>query len=97
MGRAVIPIKRPRLVEEKEDESPRKDESSKKDELSKKSESSKKDKKETSSDKGNIKQMEYLLKELNKDIYLCIAKKSKSRELSSSKGKKPSSTGSGNI
>jgi hypothetical protein len=59
MGRAVIPFKRPRLVEEKEDESPRKDESSKKDEPSKKNESSKK---ETSSDKGNIKQMEYLLK-----------------------------------
>ncbi len=55
MGRAVIPFKRPRLVEEKEDESPRKDESSKKDEPSKKSESSKKDKKETSSDKGNVK------------------------------------------
>ena len=56
MGRAVVPFKRPRLVEEKEDESPRKDESSKK------NESSKKDKKETSSDKGNIKQMKYLLK-----------------------------------
>ena len=62
MGRAVIPFKRPRLVEEKEDESPRKDESSKKDEPSKKSESSKKDKKETSSDKGNIKQKIYRLK-----------------------------------
>jgi hypothetical protein len=29
MGRAVVPFKRLRLVEEKEDESPRKDESSK--------------------------------------------------------------------
>ena len=57
MGRAVIPFKRPRLVEEKEDESPRKDESSKKDEPSKKSESSKKDKKESSSDKGNVKNL----------------------------------------
>jgi hypothetical protein len=57
MGRAVIPFKRPRLVEEKEDESPWKDETSKKDEPSKKSESSKKDKKESCSDKGNIKQM----------------------------------------
>ncbi len=56
MGRAVVPFKRPRLVEEKEDESPRKDESSKK------NESSKKDKKETSSDKGNIKQKKYRLK-----------------------------------
>ncbi len=56
MGRAVVPFKRPRLVEEKEDESPRKDESSKK------NESSKKDKKEASSDKGNIKQMKYRLK-----------------------------------
>ncbi len=36
MGRSVVPFKRPRLVEEKEDESPRKDESSKKDEPSKK-------------------------------------------------------------
>ncbi len=49
-------------MEEKEDESPRKDESSKKDEPSKKNESSKKDKKETSSVKGNFKQMKYLLK-----------------------------------
>ena len=56
MGRAVVPFKRPRLVEEKEDESPRKDESSKK------NESSKKDKKEASSDKGNIKQKKYRLK-----------------------------------
>ncbi len=72
MGRAVIPFKRPRLVEEKEDGSPRKDESSKKDEPSKKSESSKKDKKETSSDKGNIKQMEYLLKRLCADDRLGI-------------------------
>jgi hypothetical protein len=55
MGRAVIPFKRPRLVEEKEDESSRKDESSKRDESSKKSETSKKDKKETSAEKGNIK------------------------------------------
>jgi hypothetical protein len=62
MGRAVVPFKRPRLVEEKEDESPRKDESSKKDEPSKKNESSKKDKKETSSDKGNIKHKKYCLK-----------------------------------
>ncbi len=62
MGRAVIPFKRPRLVEEKEDESPRKDESSKKDEPSKKSETSKKDKKESSSDKGNIKLMNQPLK-----------------------------------
>ncbi len=70
MGRAVIPFKRPRLVEEKEDESPRKDESSKKDEPSKKSESSKKDKKETSSDKGNIKQMGYLLKRCIKTFFV---------------------------
>jgi hypothetical protein len=55
MGKAVIPFKRPRLVEEKEDESSQKDESGRKDESSKKSESSKKDKKETSSDKGNVK------------------------------------------
>ncbi len=55
MGRAVIPFKRPRLVEEKEDESSRKDESSKRDESSKKSETSKKDKKESSVEKGNIK------------------------------------------
>jgi hypothetical protein len=55
MGRAVIPFKRPRLVEEKEDESSRKDESSKRDESSKKSEASKKDKKETSAEKGKIK------------------------------------------
>jgi hypothetical protein len=55
MGRAVIPFKRPRLVEEKEDESSRKDESSKRDESSKKSETSKKDKKESSAEKGNIK------------------------------------------
>ena len=59
MGRAVVPFKRPRLVEEKEDESPRKDESSKKDEPGKKNESSKKD---TSSDKGNIKQKIFRLK-----------------------------------
>ncbi len=39
MGKAVIPFKRPRLVEEKEDESSQKDESSKRDESSKKSES----------------------------------------------------------
>jgi len=71
MGRAVVPFKRPRLVEEKEDESPRKDESSKKDEPSKKNESSNKDKKETSSDKGNIKQMKYLFKEMYKDIF-CV-------------------------
>jgi hypothetical protein len=64
MGRAVVPFKRPRLVEEKEDESPRKDESSKK------NESSKKDKKETSSDKGNIKQMEYLLKRCIKTFFV---------------------------
>ena len=70
MGRAVIPFKRPRLVEEKEDESPRKDESSRKDKPSKKSESSKKDKKETSSDKGNIKQMEYLLKRCIKTFFV---------------------------
>jgi hypothetical protein len=68
MGRAVVPFKRPRLVEEKEDESPRKDESSKKDEPGKKNESSKKD---TSSDKGNIKQMKYLFKEMYKDIF-CV-------------------------
>jgi hypothetical protein len=55
MGRAVIPFKRPRLVEEKEDESSRKDESSKRDKSSKKSESFKKDKKEESAEKGNIK------------------------------------------
>ncbi len=56
----MIPFKRPRLVEEKEDESSRKNESSKTDESSKKSESSKKDKKETSAEKGNFKQIEYL-------------------------------------
>ncbi len=55
MGKAVIPFKRPRLVEEKEDETSQKDESGRKDESGKKSESSKKDKKETSSDKGNVK------------------------------------------
>jgi hypothetical protein len=55
MGKAVVPFKRLRLVKEKEDESSQKEESSKKDESSKKSESSKKDKKETSSDKGNVK------------------------------------------
>jgi hypothetical protein len=55
MGRAVIPFKRPRLVEEKEDESSQKDKSSKRDESSKKSETSKKDKKKTSAEKGNIK------------------------------------------
>jgi hypothetical protein len=55
MGKAVIPFKRPRLVEEKEDESSQKDESGRKDESGKKSETSKKDKKETSSDKGNVK------------------------------------------
>jgi len=66
MERAVIPFKRLRLVEEKEDESSRKDESGKKDESSKKSESSKKDKNETSAEKGNIKQTEYL-----KSVYNC--------------------------
>ncbi len=55
MRKAVIPFKRPRLVEEKEDESSQKDESSKKDESGKKGESSKKDKKEMSSGKGNDK------------------------------------------
>jgi hypothetical protein len=53
MGKAVIPFKRPRLVEEKEDESTQKDESNKKNESSRQGESSKKDKKESSSDKGN--------------------------------------------
>jgi hypothetical protein len=72
MGRAVIPFKRPRLVEEKEDESSRKDESSKKDKSSKKSESSKKDKKELSAEKGNIKQMEYLKKICITDISFCV-------------------------
>jgi hypothetical protein len=57
MGKAVIPFKRLRLVEEKEDESTQKDESNKKDESGKKSESSKKDKKESSSDKGNVKNL----------------------------------------
>ena len=57
-------------MEEKEDESPRKDESSKKDEPRKKNESSKKDKKETSSDKGNIKQMKYLLKRCIKTSFV---------------------------
>jgi hypothetical protein len=72
MGRAVIPFKRPRLVEEKEDESSRMDESSKNDESSKKNESSKKDKKEKSAEKGNIKTNGVPNKICITDISFCV-------------------------